>query len=202
MGWANRITVLRGLLTGVVLVLLLVGAPDPSSSLCWTAFVFFVVTAVSDTLDGAVARRMKDVSVFGRIADPLVDKLLVLGTMIVLLPIEGVPRVLPAWAVVLMLAREYLVTALRGAVEGRGVSFQAVALGKVKMLLQCVAVGAVILYVAGAGAAHAEVPLLASLTGRDGTFNVAHVLVWLATIVTVISGVDYGRRAVRLLKQA
>ena len=54
-------------------------------------------------------------------------------------------RVLPAWAVVTMLAREFLVTALRGAVEGKGVAFGAVWLGKWKMLLQCLAVGAVLL---------------------------------------------------------
>ncbi len=189
MGWANRITVLRGAMTAAVLVVLLVSAPDPSPATYWVAFVLFAITAFTDALDGALARHFKEVSVFGRIADPLVDKLLVLGTAIVVLPLDSMSRVLPAWAVVTMLAREFLVTALRGAVEGKGVSFGAVWLGKWKMVLQCVAIGMVLLYGAGVGLARL------ALDGEGGTWSVAHVLVWAATILTVISGLDYGRRA-------
>jgi CDP-diacylglycerol--glycerol-3-phosphate 3-phosphatidyltransferase len=189
MGWANRITVMRGGLTAVLLVLLLVTAPDPSAATYWAAWILFAVTALTDALDGALARRFHEVSVFGRIADPLVDKLLVLGTAIVVLPLDGMSRVLPAWAVVTMLAREFLVTALRGAVEGKGVAFGAVWLGKWKMLLQCLAVGAVLLHGAGLGAARW------ALDGEGGTWSVAHLLVWAATFLTVYSGIDYGRRA-------
>jgi len=195
MGWANRITVLRGVLTAAVIVVLLVDAPDPRPAVWWTAFVLFALTAATDAVDGALARRLQEVSVFGRIADPLVDKLLVLGTATVVLPLDGMASVLPAWAVVIMLAREVLVTALRGAVEGKGVSFQAVWLGKWKMLLQCVAVGAVLLYGAGVGFVRAPLPGLAA------PFNIAYVLVWAAVLLTAWSGVDYGRRAAPLLRR-
>ena len=189
MGWANRITVLRGGMTAALLVLLLVTAPDPSAATYWAAWILFAITALTDALDGAIARHFQEVSVFGRIADPLVDKLLVLGTAIVVLPLDGMSTVLPAWAVVTMLAREFLVTALRGAVEGKGVAFGAVWMGKWKMVLQCLAVGTVLLY--GADLAIARW----ALDGDGGTWSVAHLLVWAATILTVVSGIDYGRRA-------
>lgn len=197
MGWANRITVVRGFLTAALWIVLLLGAPSPSPTCWWVAFALFFLTASTDAVDGYVARRFGDVSVFGRIADPLVDKLLVLGTMVILLTIDGVPRILPAWAVVVMLARELLVTALRGAVEGRGISFQAMALGKYKMVIQCLAIGAVLLWGAGVELASEPVPGLGALFGPH--WNVPHVLVWLAAILTAVSGLDYGVRATRLL---
>lgn len=189
MGWANRITVLRGVLTAALLALLLVAAPAPSATTYWVAFVIFALTALTDAVDGALARHFQEVSVFGRIADPLVDKLLVLGTATVVLPLDGMAAVLPAWAVVTMLAREFLVTALRGAVEGKGVAFGAVWLGKWKMVLQCLAVGTVLLHGAGVAAARW------ALDGPGGTWSVAHLLVWAATALTVYSGLDYARRA-------
>jgi len=199
MGWANRITVMRGGLTAALLVLLLVTAPNPSHATYWAAWILFAITAMTDALDGALARHFHEVSVFGRIADPLVDKLLVLGTSIVILTLSAdgiaMSRVLPAWAVVTMLGREFLITALRGAVEGKGVEFGAVWMGKWKMVLQCLAVGAVLLYGAGLGIARW------AFDGDGGTWNVAHLLVWAATILTVYSGIDYGRRAWSALTQ-
>jgi CDP-diacylglycerol---glycerol-3-phosphate 3-phosphatidyltransferase len=191
MGWANRITLARAVLTVAVWVLLAVAAPHASPAAWFWAFGLFVATAVTDFVDGAVARRFGQVSVFGRIADPLVDKLLVLGTMVLLLGLDGVPAVLPAWAVATVVAREVLVTALRGAVEGRGVSFHALPLGKGKMVLQCTAVGCVLLR--GGGVHAFDAPLLGT------PWNVTHLAVALAVLLTVVSGVAYAVRALRLL---
>lgn len=197
MGWANRITLLRAVLTLVLWAVLAVTAPRPGPGTWWFAFALFLVTALTDVVDGIVARRFGEVSVFGRLADPLVDKLLVLGTMIALLAIDDVRPVLPAWAVALMLAREFVVTALRGAVEGRGVPFQAAPIGKAKMLLQSIAVGAVLLHGAGVALARQELAL-----GPLGPWSVAQVVVLLATLLTVVSGIDYSARAARLLRDA
>lgn len=197
MGWANRITVFRGLLTVALWVLLLVTAPDPAQWLYWTAWVLFTITAGTDALDGYLARRFGEVSVFGRIADPLVDKLLVLGTMVVLLPNAGVTEVLPAWVVVLVLSRELIVTALRGAVEGRGVNFQALPLGKWKMILQSFAVAGVLLWGAGFHLVADPLPLLGDWLGPR--WSLAHLTVWAAALLTAVSGVDYAVRAARLL---
>lgn len=193
MGWANRITVARGLLTFGVWALVAGAGGGPPQG-WWWAFGGFVLTAVTDVLDGAVARRLGEVSVFGRIADPLVDKLLVLGTMTVLLPIAGMTDALPAWVVLVVLVRELLVTALRAAVESGGASFQAQFWGKAKMVVQCAAVGATLLFGAGVG-------LVAARPEALGGRPVAVLFAWAAAAVTAISAVDYVRRAVALLSR-
>jgi phosphatidylglycerophosphate synthase len=180
---ANQVTVARGVLTVAVWILLAAAASDPeSAALWWTAFGLFVFTAATDAVDGALA-------------DPLVDKLLVLGTMILLLGVPGIARVLPAWAVALTVARELMVTSVRALVEARGVAFAAVPLGKAKMALQCVAVAGTLLHGAGVAWVRTEPALLAGLPGPPGTWNAAHVLVWIATLVTLGSGFAYARLA-------
>ncbi|MEM6855329.1 MAG: CDP-alcohol phosphatidyltransferase family protein, partial [Planctomycetota bacterium] len=142
----NRLTMLRLVVAGAffgVLQLYRYDAPTPSPG--WvlpTAIVLFVVAALTDALDGYLARRWDVESRFGRIMDPFCDKILILGAVIYL----GSPRFLdPAavaagayrtmasgvypWMVVLVLARELLVTGLRGEVEKAGVSFGANRIG-------------------------------------------------------------------------
>lgn len=191
-GWANRITIARGLLAAILCVLLhLLATGDAHDATLWaTAFVLFVVGAVTDVLDGYIARSRGEVSVFGRIADPFVDKILILGSGIFLVAIPGITAVLPAWVVASILAREMLVTALRGAVEGRGGNFQAGPWGKGKMILQCVAIGGAMLY--GAGVSWVGADLVAGL-------SLARLLVYAAAIVTIVSGVEYAVRAYHLL---
>src|SRR6185436_14163761 len=81
---------------------------------------------------------------FGRIADPFVDKVLVMGAMVFLAVLPWSRRWFPAWIVVVILAREFLVTAIRGYVESLGSQFPADWFGKVKMVTQCSAVGVVL----------------------------------------------------------
>jgi len=191
-GWANRITIARGGVAAVVCVLLhLLATSAPHDATLWTtAFVLFVVGAVTDVLDGYIARSRGEVSVFGRIADPFVDKILILGSGIFLVSIPGIASVLPAWVVAAILAREMLVTALRGAVEGSGANFQAGPWGKVKMILQCVAIGAVMLY--GAGVTWVSRPVVGDLT-------IVGLAVYVAAAATIASGLEYALRAYRLL---
>jgi CDP-diacylglycerol---glycerol-3-phosphate 3-phosphatidyltransferase len=191
-GWANRITIARGVVAAALCVVLhLLATGDSHDGTLWTvAFVLFVVGAVTDVLDGYIARSRGEVSVFGRIADPFVDKILILGSGIFLISIPGIPAALPAWVVAAILAREMLVTALRGAVEGRGGNFQAAWWGKVKMIVQCVAIGAAMLY----GARVAWVS-----AGVFGDLSFARLVAYVAAAVTIASGVDYTVRAYRLL---
>ncbi len=203
LGWANRITVARAILTFVIWGLISVGSHgDGTPWIWWSALVLFVLAAVSDLLDGILARRLSQVSVFGRIADPLVDKMLTIGTMIVLLGVPAVHAWLPAWAVALMLTREILITTVRAAAEGRGLNFQAVSWGKHKMIFQCFAVGALLLCLLDVGFARDEIPFLAWMPGVSGTWNLAHVLVWVAVILTVASGAVYVARAWRMMRDA
>ena len=198
-GWANRLTIGRGLLSLVLWgVLHAIGnAGGPATTLWWTAFAIFVLTAATDSLDGYIARARGEVSVFGRIADPFVDKLLILGSCVFLLGIPGIPDLLPPWAVAVILARELLVTALRATVEAAGGNFQAGIWGKLKMALQCVAIGAVLLHGAGVGFVQASLG-----TVGGGSFTLTHALVLVATVATALSGGEYVVRAVAALRAA
>ena len=200
MGWANRITLARAVLTLVVWFLILWADRDHANALWYTACAIFVLASASDFVDGMLARKLQEVSVFGRIADPLVDKMLTIGTLIVLLGVAELHRWLPAWCVALIFTREILVTTIRGAIEGRGINFSAIWFGKYKMALQCGAVVALLLVPPGVSLAAAEIPFLSWLPGPAGTWNLAHVLVWLATAITVLSGYIYAMRARRMLR--
>jgi CDP-diacylglycerol--glycerol-3-phosphate 3-phosphatidyltransferase len=200
-GWANRLTIARGGLAvalWVVLGVVAAGRAD-HTELWWTAFLLFLVAAGTDSLDGWIARRRNEVSVFGRIADPFVDKLLILGSLCFLLAIPGVPALLPPWVAVVIVTREMLVTALRGAVEGSGRNFQAGPWGKLKMALQCVAVGAVLLHGAGLAWMRAPFPQLSG-TMSPGDLSWPWILSVAAGIVTAASGVEYTVRAVAVLR--
>lgn len=139
----------------------------------------FVIAALSDAADGYLARALGQVTALGRQLDPLVDKLIVLGTMIFLLPLPDTG--LEPWMVVAILIRELGVQTIRSLIEGRGVAFGAKAAGKLKMVLQCLAVSAIL-----------------ATQGIDGPrwLELARdVLIWTAVGLTVFSGVTYLRAA-------
>jgi CDP-diacylglycerol---glycerol-3-phosphate 3-phosphatidyltransferase len=171
---ANGVTFLRAFLVPPILVLLAVA--DEVAIARWAAFVVFVVAALTDTLDGWAARRWQGVTPFGAFADPVADKLLIVGTLVSLAIVDE----LGWWIVGLIAAREVLVTLLRLiAVRRTGVVVSASVWGKVKTVAQIVAVGAVILPIVGG--------LLVEL------------LLIAAVVLTVGSGVDYVVKVGRLL---
>ena len=126
------------------------------------AFVLFVIAGLTDVVDGHIARRWNATSKFGRMIDPLVDKILVCGAFICF-AIIGVPKLFdwgPAtlrivhWTVAgILIAREAYVTVLRQWAEARGINFAAVRLGKIKMFVQVFAIGTVLIKVAHVSAA-------------------------------------------------
>ena len=124
---------------------------------------------------------------FGRIADQFVDKVLVLGTMVFLAVLPWSRALFPAWIVVVVLAREFLVTGIRGYVESRGESFAADGFGKIKMVVQCFAIGFVFGRVAFPWEAIGiSLELLSWCT---------HVLVWATLLASVGSGASYVLKA-------
>jgi CDP-diacylglycerol--glycerol-3-phosphate 3-phosphatidyltransferase len=148
--WPNRITAMRfvGAL-GVFVLLAFYGEPSTHPDEVFRGkiaqvFWLFLIVALSDVLDGWLARRNNNITAFGRIADPFVDKVLVLGTMVFLAVLPWGSDYFPAWVVVVILAREFLVTGIRGYVESLGREFPADWFGKFKMLVQCWAVGIVL----------------------------------------------------------
>jgi CDP-diacylglycerol--glycerol-3-phosphate 3-phosphatidyltransferase len=126
------------------------------------AFVLFVIAGLTDVVDGHIARRWNATSKFGRMIDPLVDKVLVCGAFICFALI-GVPKLFDwgpvtlavvQWTVVgILIAREGYVTVLRHVAEARGINFAAVKLGKIKMFVQVFAIGTVLIKVAHVPAA-------------------------------------------------
>ena len=138
----------------------------------------FAIAMATDWLDGWWARRTGQSSDFGRLLDPVADKLLVLAALVML-----VGRVLPAWVVAAIVAREFLVSGLRLAALQRGVVISARELGKLKTWSQAIA--AALGGLAAGGAIADDVALVAAL--------VALVLTW-------VSGLDYARVAPRVLR--
>ena len=181
---ANQITLSRLVLTLACLALI------DARQWGWAALVFFVA-ASTDFVDGYIARKYGLVTVLGRVLDPLVDKMLVGGAFVFL---GAVPeaRVSP-WVAVIVIGRELFITSLRGLLEAAGKDFSAAWSGKVKMVLQCAAVVAVLLELATAPPAD-----------WPQAYPIFHWLkvglIWGAVISTLTSAWVYLERAARLLR--
>lgn len=190
--WPNRITGLRfvgSLLLFSILSLDRMQGALPSEALLGLSFWLFLAIAISDFLDGWLARRGNLVTAFGRVADPFVDKIMVVGTMIFLAVMEWSRPWFPAWIVVVVLAREFLVTGIRGYVESQGLAFPADGFGKLKMVLQCIAIGVVLgLH------AFAWPDVLRSFLHGAG-----YVFVWGTLLASLGSGFTYALKTRRLL---
>jgi CDP-diacylglycerol--glycerol-3-phosphate 3-phosphatidyltransferase len=153
--------------------------------------VVFGAAAVTDWLDGYFARRQGLSSTLGRNLDPLVDKVLICGAYIFLLP-QGIREGwLVPWMVTVIVARELVITSLRSFLENRGAVFGADWLGKLKMGLQCAALFGVFLFLWIAEQPPSEISFFATV--RD-------VLIWAMLLATALSGLQYLWRAAALLK--
>lgn len=100
------------------------------------AIVIFLVAALTDILDGQLARRRNQVSNLGKLLDPIADKLLISAALIVLVE----KHLAPSWSVVVILGREFIITGLRSVAASEGIIIQAQSIGKLKMWAQCVAI--------------------------------------------------------------
>jgi CDP-diacylglycerol--glycerol-3-phosphate 3-phosphatidyltransferase len=170
---ANVLTGVRLALVPVFLVVLFIGDGHETF---WriAAFVVFAVAVITDRFDGALARSYGMVTEFGTLADPIADKALI-GAALIGLSMLGD---LPWWVTALIMLREIGITVLRFAVLRRGV-IPASRGGKLKTLVQAVAIGLFVLPLSGAWLA------------------AAWVVMWAAVVLTVITGVDYIVSAIR-----
>lgn len=195
---ANKVTSLRFLLCIVYYVLLTL-APvrdfEERRLMLNVSFVLFLVIAFSDLLDGYLARKYKQVTAFGRIADPLVDKILVCGSFIFFLILEPLGEIFTPWFVVVVLGREFLVSGIRGAAEAAGISFGASFWGKQKTLVQNCTAGTALCYAANFVVPGAD----GALVGVAWTHYLTVALMWLTLIATVVSGGAYILDARKLL---
>jgi CDP-diacylglycerol---glycerol-3-phosphate 3-phosphatidyltransferase len=171
----DQLTLARALAVPVVVVLFAWDFPDHA----YWATAVFVVAMATDQVDGWLARRRNQTSAFGSLLDPIADKVLVLATLVMLIG-EGVA---PAWMVAAIVAREIAVSGLRLAALERGVVMGARDLGKLKTWVQTAAAAIAGLEAAGAWDAELAWPAL-----------------FVATLLTWVSGLDYARVAPRLLR--
>lgn len=176
--------------------------PSQNAWALWAVIVLFIVAALTDAADGFLARRWRVITLFGRIFDPFADKFLILGAFILLAGPQfsivdehggsvQATGVLP-WMVIAILSRELLVTTIRGACESRGIDFSATFSGKLKMIVQSIAVPLILLNTAGIADA-----LVHSIPGEQ-RLNI--VLAWIVVVVTIWSAVPYTIRGMRGLR--
>src|SRR3712207_3013974 len=171
----NLLTLLRILLVPVLVVALTEEIPNGSA----IAAAVFVVAAVTDGLDGYIARSRQSVTTFGKVMDPVADKLMIAAALIALVSLER----LAAWVAMVIIAREFAVSGLRIAAGQQGVLIPASGLGKLKTIVQIVAVLALI-----AAPEHDEVWVQG--------------LVYAMVAVSVASGADYFLNFRRKLEEA
>jgi len=199
----NLITLTRLALTVVFFVLLNV---HDDSTFLWhmkVAFVVFLIAALTDFLDGYLARAWKVESAFGRVVDPFVDKLLICGAFIffssndfinVAIKMNEYPNnasinvtgVQP-WMAVVIIAREFLVTSIRGLAESKGIDFRADWAGKIKMIIQSIAVGAILVD-------------LACVSKTPWVHHTRNYAIWTTVILTALSATTYIMKARKVLK--
>ena len=132
MNWANRITLSRLLLT----VLFVIALNSSWNYARTAALVIFLIAGLTDFIDGEIARRYGVVTNFGKLMDPLVDKIIVAAAFISLVPLKAVP----AWAATTVVARDFLITGLRLMASAKGQVLPAESLGKQKTSWQIVTI--------------------------------------------------------------
>ena len=167
----NGLTIIRVLAIPVILLLLFY----PGKTYQWVTAIFFLLVAVTDTMDGYLARHRGMVTTLGKFLDPLADKLLIVTALIALIPARGIPF----WMVIVIVGREIAVTGLRGIAVSQGIVIPASHLGKYKTVFEVAAITFLIL--------------------NEEYFSihclfVGIVLLWIALLLAVYSGVDYFRR--------
>jgi len=176
----NRVWTVPNLLSAVRLVLAVVLFFVIEQQRYAAATVLFLVAASTDWVDGWWARRFHQVSRLGRIFDPLVDKVIVCGGFMLLAGRGGTSAILP-WMAVVVVVRELVVTAVRAEMERTGRDFSAALSGKLKMVLQCAAIGLELVSRAEPG----------MTVGRLDVRTIATLAAWAAVVSTIWSGAEY-----------
>ncbi len=178
MNLPNILTLARIAAVPVVVVLLMFESPVN----CFWATIIFSLAAITDWLDGYLARKWHIETVLGKFLDPLADKLIVMGALIMLIPLDRVP----AWAVFLILAREMLVTGLRSIASSEGIVIAASPLGKYKTIFQMVAIVGLLLHYPYYWFFGVQFDFLYSSFHNVGMF-----FFYIAFVLTLWSGGDY-----------
>lgn len=183
MNLPNKLTVARLILSFVFAALLSIDGLSWGGS---AALIVFSLAAYTDLLDGQIARKRNLITNFGKLMDPLADKVLMCAGFVMLCE-QGF---FPAWIVVVILAREFLVTGLRLVASAEGIVLAAENLGKYKTTFQIIAVIYFLLVIASREPAFAWISPVLEFRGL-GPHVLGQLLIWIALILTVVSGLSY-----------
>lgn len=168
MNLANKITLLRVLMIPLFMIILF---SDFSNS-TYIAALIFTIASATDGIDGYIARSRGQVTTFGKFIDPLADKLLVSTALISLVQLGKVP----AWIVVIIIAREFTITGFRIIAASEGITIAASSLGKIKTITQLIAIISL---------------LIDNFPFRLINFSFDIIMLYISLFFTVVSGVDY-----------
>lgn len=163
MNIANKVTTLRLILIPIFVAFYYFMGRDNN-----IAAIIFIIASLTDALDGHLARSRNLITNFGKFVDPLVDKVLTMAAFIVL--VEG--QIIPSWAVIIIIARELIITGFRTLAADQGITIAASMWGKAKTTSQMVA-------------------LVCLLLDVEVLNNIGIYIFYIAVALTVISGVDY-----------
>ena len=175
MNLPNKLTMFRVILIPFFIVFLLASLTPYDK---WIALVIFIIASLTDLLDGKIARKYNLVTNFGKFMDPLADKLLVCSALICLIELHKIP----AWMVIIIIAREFIISGFRLVASDNGVVIAASYWGKFKTTFQMIAVCLLI----------ADIPALHLLT---------QIVLWIAVILTVVSLADYVIKNKNVMKE-
>lgn len=165
MNLPNKLTMFRVILIPFFVVFLLVDITPVDK---WIALAVFIIASLTDMLDGKIARKYNLVTNFGRFMDPLADKLLVCSALVCLVAVDRIP----AWMVIVIIAREFIISGFRLVASDNGVVIAASYWGKFKTTFQIIMICLMI----------ADLAALQLLTT---------IVTWVAVILTIVSLVDY-----------
>ena len=176
MNLPNKLTMFRVILIPFFVVFLLVDITPVDK---WIALAVFIIASLTDMLDGKIARKYNLVTNFGKFMDPLADKLLVCSALVCLVAVDRIP----AWMVIVIIAREFIISGFRLVASDNGVVIAASYWGKFKTVSQ---MAMVILLIADFG----------------GVFDlICEALIWISLALTIISLVDYVVKNKQVLTQ-
>lgn len=175
MNLPNKLTIFRVILIPFFIVFLLIPMTPYDK---WIALSIFIVASLTDLLDGKIARKYNLVTNFGKFMDPLADKLLVCSALICLIELERIP----SWMVIVIIAREFIISGFRLVASDNGVVIAASYWGKFKTTFQMVAVCLMI----------ADIAALQMVTA---------IVTWIAVILTVVSLIDYLMKNKEVMKE-
>ena len=170
MNLPNKLTVLRVIMVPFFVFFMLTDVGGAANK--WIALVLFVVASLTDMLDGKIARKYNLVTNFGKFMDPLADKLLVCSAMICLVDL----KLIPVWVVLIIIAREFIISGFRLVASDNGIVIAASYWGKFKTTFQMLMV----------------IVIIFNINLQLGWLNIlGTILIYVALVLTVVSLIDY-----------